>query len=115
MLFNEFVAIFDVWEQARPYLFLMVDETEMHLVVSMAHQHLDLQQVSDLLAMPNAEAADLLERAYSRCIVDKVIEDGLTKYKISDFYARLGSLCQVRELVRYPGRRSESHRSAFSG
>ena len=89
MLIEEFVAIFGVWEQARPYLPLMVDESEMHLVVSIAHQHLDPQQVSDLLAISNTEAADLLEQAYSRCIVDKVIEDGATKYKISDFYARL--------------------------
>lgn len=88
-LFEEFVTIFDVWEQARPYLSLMVDEAEMRLVVSMAHQHLDLQQVSDLLALSNTEAANLLERAYSRCIVDKDTENCLTKHKISDFYARL--------------------------
>ena len=86
---DRFVEIFDVWEQARTHLSLMVDKAEMHLVVSMAYQHLDIQQVSDLLAISNAEAANLLERAYSRCIVDKVIEDDLTKYKISDFYSRL--------------------------
>jgi hypothetical protein len=48
-----------------------------------------VQQVVDLLAMTRTEATGLLERAYSRCIVDKVVEDGATKYKISNFYARL--------------------------
>jgi NAD-dependent dihydropyrimidine dehydrogenase PreA subunit len=67
----------------------MVEEDEMRLVVGIAHQHLDPDQVSDLLALSRAEATDLLARAYSKCIVDKLDEDGLTKYKISDFYARL--------------------------
>lgn len=61
----------------------------MRLVVSMAHQRLDLQQAADLMALSLDETAYLLRRAYSRCIVDKLVEDGVTKYKISDFYARL--------------------------
>jgi Pyruvate/2-oxoacid:ferredoxin oxidoreductase delta subunit len=67
----------------------MVDEDEMRLVVGIAHQHLDPQQVSDLLALSRAETADLLAKAYSRCIIDKLDNDGFTKYKISDFYTRL--------------------------
>lgn len=88
-MLDEFVQIFDVWEQALPYLSLIVDEDEMRLVVSISDQHLDLQQVADLLTLSHADAADLLGRAYSRCIVDKLVEDGVTQYKISDFYARL--------------------------
>ena len=61
----------------------------MRLVVSMANQRLDVQQAADLLALSLDETAYLLERAYSRCIVDKLDEDGITKYKMSDFYARL--------------------------
>jgi NAD-dependent dihydropyrimidine dehydrogenase PreA subunit len=68
---------------------MMVDEDEMRLAVGIAHRHLDLKQVTDLLTLSTAEAADLLRRAYSRCIVDKLVEGGITKYKISDFYARL--------------------------
>ena len=68
---------------------MMVDQDEMRLVVGMAHRHLDLQQVSDLLALSRAETADLLGRVYSRCILDKLVEGGVTKYKISNFYARL--------------------------
>jgi NAD-dependent dihydropyrimidine dehydrogenase PreA subunit len=89
MLTNEFIAIFGVWEQAQPYLALMVDEAEMRLVVGLANRHLDIPQIADLLAMPQDEAANLVSRAYSRCIVDKVTEDGHTKYKISNFYERL--------------------------
>jgi len=61
----------------------------MRLVLRMSDRHLDDQQVADLMVMPRSEAAGFLERAYSRCIVDKVSEDGATKYKISNFYARL--------------------------
>jgi ferredoxin len=66
-----------------------VDEIEMRLVVSMAYQHLDLQQAADLLALSLKGTSDLLRRAYSRGIIDKLVEDGIAKYKISDFYARL--------------------------
>jgi NAD-dependent dihydropyrimidine dehydrogenase PreA subunit len=86
---DEFIQIFDVWEQALPYLDLIVDENEMRLVVGIADQHLDLQQVANLLALSHTDATDLLGKAYSRCIVDKLVEDGATKYKISDFYACL--------------------------
>ena len=61
---------------------MMVDEDEMRLAVGIAHRHLDLKQVTDLLTLSTAEAADLLRRAYSRCIVDKLVEGGITKYKI---------------------------------
>jgi len=61
----------------------------MRLVVDMAHRHLDLEQVSDLLTLSNAKTADLLRKAYSRCIIDKLDEDSIKKYKVSDFYARL--------------------------
>ena len=81
--------MFDVWEQAQPYLPLMVDEDEMRLVVSIAHQSLDLQQVADILTLSPTEATDLLDKAYSRCTVDKIVEGDATKYKISDFYAYL--------------------------
>jgi hypothetical protein len=36
-LTDRFIEIFDVWEQAQPYLPLMVDEDEMRLVVEVAH------------------------------------------------------------------------------
>ena len=88
-LTEKFIEIFDVWEQAQPYLPLIVDEDEMRLVVEMADRCLDPKQVAGLLALSAKESANLLGKAYSRCIVNKIVEDGLTKYKISDFYTRL--------------------------
>ena len=67
----------------------MVDEDEMRLVVSIAHQRPDLQQASDILALSQADTVNLLEKAYSKHIIEKLSEDSVTKYKISNFYARL--------------------------
>lgn len=61
----------------------------MRLVVGMADKQLDTKQVADLLTLSYDESAKLLGKAYSRCIVDKLVEDGSTKYQISDFYNRL--------------------------
>ena len=89
-LLDEFVAAFGVWEEARPYLHLMVDEQEMQLVVAMRKQSLTVEQMADLLGMARGEAADFLQRCYSRCIVNKAVENGITTYDPADFYTRLG-------------------------
>jgi ferredoxin len=89
LLTKEFLVIFDVWEQAIPYLSMMVTKAEMNLVVQMASRPLELQEISDLMDISHEKAENLINHAYTRCIVDKVIEDGNTKYKISDFYACL--------------------------
>ncbi len=86
------MAVFDVWEQARPYLSLMVDEHEMELVIQMtdqADQNLTVERVADLLGLNYAQASELVQRAYSRCILNKVVEKGVTKYSPADFYDRL--------------------------
>ena len=83
------MSVFNVWDEVHPHLSLIVDEDEMRLVVGMADQQLDTKQVADLLAVSYDESAKLLGKAYSRCIVDKLVEDGSTKYQISDFYNRL--------------------------
>lgn len=88
-LIEKFVEIFGVWQVAQPYLHLIVTEDEMHLVVEMAGRQLDVSQVADLLSISEKDAAELLTRAYSRCIVDKLVEDGVTKYAAANFYARL--------------------------
>jgi NAD-dependent dihydropyrimidine dehydrogenase PreA subunit len=103
-LFDEFVVTFDVWEQAIPYLSLIVDEDEMRLVVDMAGRHLDLQQVANLLALSHTEAANLVGRAYSRCILEKVVEGEVTKYKNSDFYARLDHFAKYENWHDIPDR-----------
>jgi ferredoxin len=84
-LVDEFVAAFGVWEEARPYLHLMVDEEEMNLIVAMGGQWITPDQGADLLGVSRAQAADLLTGCYSRCILNKTLEDGDTKYSPADF------------------------------
>jgi ferredoxin len=91
-LLNEFIAAFQVWEEAIPFLPWMVEEGEMELVVTIsqgADPALTVERVADLLGLNYSQADELIQRAYSRCILNKVVEDGVTKYSPADFYNRL--------------------------
>ncbi|MBS1252106.1 MAG: NAD(P)H-quinone oxidoreductase subunit I, chloroplastic [Anaerolineales bacterium] len=88
-LLDEFLAIFGVWEVARPFVTMMVDEQEMELVVRMQDQSMTTGQAADLLGLSHEEASSLLQRAYSRCIVNKTVENGAPTYSVADFYGRL--------------------------
>ncbi|MBL7064843.1 MAG: 4Fe-4S dicluster domain-containing protein [Anaerolineae bacterium] len=88
-LVDEFMVAFGVWEVPRPYIHVIVDEREMELIVRMQGQPMTVDEVAGLLEMTRDQASALLKRCYSRCIVDKTVEDGVTKYAPSDFYARL--------------------------
>ncbi len=94
-MFAEFCAVFDVWEPERAHLSLLVDEAEMELVVSIyqhaqrVDQSLTVEMIAVLLGLNYAQTDMLVQRAYSRCILNKVIEDGITEYSPADFYARL--------------------------
>lgn len=87
---DEFVEMFGVWEVARPYVHLIVDDLEMDLVVRMGGQARTIDEVAGLLGMSPEEAAAFLTRCYSRCIVNKTAENGVTRYEPAGFYARLG-------------------------
>ncbi|MBC8503579.1 MAG: 4Fe-4S binding protein [Anaerolineales bacterium] len=89
---HEFIDVFDVWEPARPFLSLMVDEREMDLVVQAYRQddqNLTVELIADLLGLDYAQADKLVQRAYGRCILNKVVEDGVPKFTPSNFYSRL--------------------------
>jgi hypothetical protein len=88
-LLDEFVVAFGVWEEARPYLHLMVNEREMRLVVAMQGKAVTVDEAVDLLGMNRERAADFLQRCYSRCIVNKAVKNGDTTYAPADFGARL--------------------------
>jgi Pyruvate/2-oxoacid:ferredoxin oxidoreductase delta subunit len=88
-LIDEFMAAFGVWEEARPYIHLIVEELEMELIVAMGGQALTVEQVAARLGLPLEQAEALVRRCYSRYIVNKQVEDGLTRYAPADFYARL--------------------------
>ncbi len=88
-LLDDFIAAFGVWEEARPYLHLVVDGDEMRLVLALRGRPATAAEAAGLLGMPEEEAADLLRRAYSRCVVDKVEEGGRVAYAAGTFYNRL--------------------------
>lgn len=89
MFVEEFIAAFDVWEEAHPYIDLIFDQREMQLVVAMQGQAMTVEQVAGWLDTTSDQAAELLTHAYSRCIVNKVHEGGITKYAPGTFYTRL--------------------------
>jgi NAD-dependent dihydropyrimidine dehydrogenase PreA subunit len=89
-LLDQFVAAFGVWEEAWPYLHLMVDEQEMRLVVAMGGQAITASQVAQRLGLTHPRASELLLRAYAHHVVDKSqTDDGTTTYSAATFYSRL--------------------------
>ena len=88
-LFDQFVQVFDVWEEARPYLPLLVEADEMRLVVAARGRSVTAGQAADLLGTSPQQAANLLRRAYQRHVVDKAVVDGVTRYTPGTFWHRL--------------------------
>jgi ferredoxin len=88
-LFEEFIQVFDVWEEVRPYLHLMVDEEEMQLIVAMQGRAVVVQEATDLLGVDRAQAAGLLRRAYARHVVDKGKKEDAPTYVPGSLYHRL--------------------------
>ncbi len=54
-----------------------------------ADRSLTVERIADLWGLNYAQTEEIVQRAYGRCILNKVEEDGLTKYSPADFYARL--------------------------
>jgi Pyruvate/2-oxoacid:ferredoxin oxidoreductase delta subunit len=96
-LFDDFVAAFGVWQEARPYLSLMVDEAEMRLIVALQGRTATVDETAELLGIPGEAAGELLERAYRRCIVDREIEDGVAVYRPLSFYERLDHFAKFED------------------
>jgi Pyruvate/2-oxoacid:ferredoxin oxidoreductase delta subunit len=88
-LLEEFVQAHGVWPQAVPYLALMFDEHEMRMIVELNGQACTPQGVAQLLGVTTQEAAALLERSYSRCIIDKTVTGGSAIYSPTVFTKRL--------------------------
>ena len=88
-LLQEFIEAFGVWDVAQPYIDRMVDEQEMRLVVAMGGQAVTADRAAALLGTTADEAAALLERCFTRGIVDRTVKDGITTYSATDFYTRL--------------------------
>jgi len=73
-MFEEFCEAFGVWDEARPYLGLMVDEEEMRLVLALGQESCTVAEVAGRLGLEPGAAAALLDGAYGRHIVDRIPE-----------------------------------------
>ena len=88
-LTDEFINVFDVWEEARAYLPLMVERDEMRLIIAMEGRAVTVEEAARLLGISPERAVDLLRRAYERHVVDKGVEEGITRYRPGTFWHRL--------------------------
>jgi NAD-dependent dihydropyrimidine dehydrogenase PreA subunit len=88
-LLADFVTAFDVWDEVLPYLDMIVDEAEMSLIVALQGEALTAGQVAARLQITPGAATELLERAYSRCIVDRAPAADPATYSPASLYARL--------------------------
>jgi NAD-dependent dihydropyrimidine dehydrogenase PreA subunit len=86
---DQFITLFGVWDVAHPYLHMMVNDDEMKLVVQLGDRALTVEQISEINGLTEAQGKDLLQRAYGRCILNKIVEHGTTRYSPADFYLRL--------------------------
>ena len=86
---ERFSAAFGMWDEVRPYLPLIVDELEMRLVVAMDGRTISSEEAAALLGLAPRAAADLLQRSYERCVLNRKIENGVPGYTSADLYARL--------------------------
>jgi Pyruvate/2-oxoacid:ferredoxin oxidoreductase delta subunit len=88
-LVDRFIEVFDVWEEARPYLALLVDEDEMELVVAIAGQAVTAEEAAERLGLGLEETAGRLERAYRRHVVDKQLAGDVATYTAGSLWGRL--------------------------
>jgi NAD-dependent dihydropyrimidine dehydrogenase PreA subunit len=93
-LVRRFSAAFGVWEVARPYLPLMVEEEEMRLVVEMAGRSLTLEELVELLQQPEGDMDALLTECVKKGILERLGQDGRSLYRAGDFYNFLNDLAR---------------------
>jgi Pyruvate/2-oxoacid:ferredoxin oxidoreductase delta subunit len=67
----------------------MVEQEEMRLVVAAQGSAVTVEEAAGLLDISAEWAAHLLRRAYERHVMDKVVEEGATKYTAGTFWHRL--------------------------
>ncbi len=111
-LTDEFAVAFGVWDEARPYVDLMVDEQEMSLIVAMGDKGITGNGAAGLLGISRAEAAALLRRLYSRCILNRTVENEVTRYSPADFGALVDHFAKYEDWDDIPaaGRRAINRR-----
>jgi NAD-dependent dihydropyrimidine dehydrogenase PreA subunit len=93
-LVQEFVTAFGVWEEARPFVHLMVDQDVMRLVLSLQAGALTTEEVASELRLSPGAGADLVKRAYQCHAVDRQVRDGAEVYLPGTFYELLNHVAK---------------------
>jgi ferredoxin len=101
-ILDEFIRVFGVWEEAQPYLNMMVNNDEMQTVVRMGGRSLTAEQISEIMGLSENQGLKLIKQAYARCILNKKVEDGVTRYLAADFYTRLDQFAKYENWVDIP-------------
>jgi ferredoxin len=86
----------------RPYVHLVATEPEMRLVVAMAGRPMTVAQVAVLLDVQPAAAADLVQGAYHRHILDRTDDGGVTTYAPGSFGSCLDHLAKFGDWDEIP-------------
>jgi ferredoxin len=91
---DDFTQAFGVWEEARPFVHLLADEQEMRLILALQDQAVAVAEVAERLSVAVQECTALLDRAYSRYLVDRQTVDGTVIYTAGSFSQRLDHLAK---------------------
>jgi Pyruvate/2-oxoacid:ferredoxin oxidoreductase delta subunit len=85
----EFVRLFKVPDVALPCLERIVSPEEVRLVLAGAADPLTVESARQALGVSESEAAEILESAFRRAVLDRDETDGQLVYRPTDFYTRL--------------------------
>ena len=85
----DIIKLLNIPEIVTPYLNLIYTEDQLKLIALIKNKALSKGEIETLLGKP---ADALLDNAYKAAVIDKVIEEGILKYKISSLANRLDKL-----------------------
>lgn len=86
---TEIIKLLTIPEIIIPYLNLIYDEDQLRLIAIIKNKVLSKEEIQTLLGKP---VDALLDNAYKTAVIDKVIDEGIIKYKISSLANRLDKL-----------------------
>jgi formate hydrogenlyase subunit 6/NADH:ubiquinone oxidoreductase subunit I len=86
---EQLAEMLEAWAEARPYLAYMYDEQEMRLLLAMRERTVTVEQAAGLLGLSPESAATVLQRAFSRHVVDGETQKGIVVYSPGAFGARV--------------------------
>jgi NAD-dependent dihydropyrimidine dehydrogenase PreA subunit len=89
---DEFARIFRLPPALLPHIDFVAQAREIDLVVGLADQAKTLEQVAEMMQMPQGECEAFLQASYYRQIISRKTEDGVTLYRAGTFYDRLNPL-----------------------